>query len=93
MLAPPFKKRQTRGTTAFQKRKMAHNRLTVSHVCRDDWIRTSDPLHPMQVRYRAALRPVNSGFEEGKGRETYGCFKPLAASFSGATFFPEVYIV
>ena len=25
---------------------------------RDDWIRTSDPLHPMQVRYRAALRPV-----------------------------------
>jgi hypothetical protein len=24
---------------------------------RDDWIRTSDPLHPMQVRYRAALRP------------------------------------
>jgi hypothetical protein len=28
-------------------------------LCRDDWIRTSDPLHPMQVRYRAALRPVN----------------------------------
>ena len=27
-------------------------------LCRDDWIRTSDPLHPMQVRYRAALRPV-----------------------------------
>jgi hypothetical protein len=26
---------------------------------RDDWIRTSDPLHPMQVRYRAALRPEN----------------------------------
>ena len=26
-------------------------------VRRDDWIRTSDPLHPMQVRYRAALRP------------------------------------
>ncbi len=26
-------------------------------LCRDDWIRTSDPLHPMQVRYRAALRP------------------------------------
>ncbi len=27
-------------------------------IGRDDWIRTSDPLHPMQVRYRAALRPV-----------------------------------
>ena len=29
-----------------------------SDNCRDDWIRTSDPLHPMQVRYRAALRPA-----------------------------------
>lgn len=26
--------------------------------CRDDWIRTSDLLHPMQTRYRAALRPA-----------------------------------
>ena len=24
---------------------------------RGDWIRTSDPLHPMQVRYQAALHP------------------------------------
>ncbi len=24
---------------------------------RGDWTRTSDPLHPMQVRYRAALHP------------------------------------
>src|SRR5262245_59873295 len=24
---------------------------------RGDWIRTSDPLNPIQVRYRAALRP------------------------------------
>ena len=24
---------------------------------RDDWIRTSDPLHPMQVHYQAVLRP------------------------------------
>ena len=24
---------------------------------RDDWTRTSDPLHPMQVRYRAAPHP------------------------------------
>jgi hypothetical protein len=27
---------------------------------RGDWIRTSDPLLPKQVRYRAALRPANS---------------------------------
>ena len=27
---------------------------------RGDWIRTSDPLHPMQVRYRAAPRPEES---------------------------------
>ena len=26
-------------------------------LCRDDWIRTSGLLHPMQTRYRAALRP------------------------------------
>ena len=26
-------------------------------VGRDDWIRTSDPLPPRQVRYQAALRP------------------------------------
>lgn len=33
------------------------------HFCfsRDDWIRTSDPLHPMQVRYQAALRPAFRG--------------------------------
>lgn len=24
---------------------------------RDDWIRTSDPQHPMLIRYRTALRP------------------------------------
>ena len=28
-------------------------------VGRDDWIRTSDHLHPMQMRYQAALHPVN----------------------------------
>ena len=26
-------------------------------IGRGDWIRTSDPLRPRQVRYRAALRP------------------------------------
>ena len=29
--------------------------------CRDDWIRTSDPKHPMLVRYRTALRPETGG--------------------------------
>ena len=28
-----------------------------SLTSRGDWTRTSDPLHPMQVRYRAALHP------------------------------------
>src|SRR3989338_766185 len=27
-------------------------------LSRDDWIRTSDPLLPKQMRYQAALRPV-----------------------------------
>ena len=27
------------------------------NFCRVDWIRTSDPLHPIQVRYRAAPPP------------------------------------
>ena len=30
-------------------------------ISRVDWIRTSDPLHPMQVRYRAAP-PPETGF-------------------------------
>ena len=33
---------------------------------RGDWTRTSDPLHPMQVRYRAALHPELGG-EFSKG--------------------------
>lgn len=28
------------------------------YIYRGDWIRTSDLLHPMQMRYQAALRPV-----------------------------------
>ena len=31
---------------------------------RGDWIRTSDPLRPRQVRYQAALRPESSGSDE-----------------------------
>ncbi len=29
----------------------------LNKICRDDWIRTSDPQHPMLIRYQAALRP------------------------------------
>jgi hypothetical protein len=36
--------------------------LLVTLICRDDKIRTCDPLHPMQVRYRAALRPEKEKF-------------------------------
>jgi hypothetical protein len=28
-------------------------------ICRDDWIRTSGPFVPNEVRYRAALHPEN----------------------------------
>jgi hypothetical protein len=31
--------------------------LALDLAGRGDWIRTSDHLHPMQVRYQAALRP------------------------------------
>ena len=31
--------------------------LPVDFIGRDGGIRTHDPLHPMQVRYQAALRP------------------------------------
>ncbi len=34
-------------------------RCEASIAGRGDWIRTSDHLHPMQVRYRAALHPEN----------------------------------
>ena len=44
--------------------------------CRVDWIRTSDPLHPMQVRYRAAPPPetmgaANVGFNGENGKRKY----------------------
>lgn len=38
--------------------KTAKRELRCNTISRDDWIRTSDPQHPMLVRYRTALRPV-----------------------------------
>ena len=35
-------------------------RLLHLRIGRGEMIRTSDPLHPMQVRYQAALRPDRS---------------------------------
>ena len=32
-------------------------KITLEFIGRGDWIRTSDPLRPRQVRYQAALRP------------------------------------
>ena len=40
-----------------QKAKPPLSRRLRQLIGRDDKIRTCDPLHPMQVRYRAALRP------------------------------------
>jgi hypothetical protein len=47
---------------------------------RDDKIRTCDPLHPMQVRYRAALRPENPHFQGCEGKEKP--FTPFKNSFA-----------
>ena len=41
-------------------------------LSRDDKIRTCDPLHPMQVRYRAALRPeTGTGQNPAQGRNSF----------------------
>ena len=40
-------------------------------------IRTRDPLHPMQVRYQAALRPEGDGLYTGA--ETLGCYPHTSA--------------
>jgi hypothetical protein len=38
---------------------MRKPKLKVWAGCRDDWIRTSDPFVPNEVRFRAALHPEN----------------------------------
>ena len=40
------------------------------YVGRGERIRTSDPLHPMQVRYQAALRPVDQANKYSRLFET-----------------------
>ena len=41
----------------------------LANIGRDDWIRTSDPLTPSQVRYQAALHPEISYASEGGHRK------------------------
>ena len=40
-----------------RKRPLLSGRNPLNLIGRGDWIRTSDPLRPRQVRYQAALRP------------------------------------
>src|SRR5689334_2984371 len=54
------------GTTSVDTKGLAgSNLLTLVLTGRDGGIRTRDPLHPMQVRYQAALRPVVRRIIEG----------------------------
>jgi hypothetical protein len=50
-------------------------------VGRDDKIRTCDPLHPMQVRYRAALRPEIYHSAGCKGNKKMNSFILKALTF------------
>ena len=43
--------------------KKARWNITILLQGRVDWIRTSDPLHPIQVRYRAAPPPESLGLQ------------------------------
>ena len=46
--------------TKDAEKKKATAKVACLFVGRGGGIRTRDPLHPMQVRYQAALRPDNS---------------------------------
>jgi hypothetical protein len=67
-----------------QKAALRENGLLVS-ASRGDWIRTSDHLHPMQVRYRAALHPEElvphfAGLPATRRSGQQGCVKPVRAA-------------
>jgi hypothetical protein len=57
----PLRMHATREIKRREKKKAGGNRLSqlldFDFNGRGERIRTSDPLHPMQVRYQAALRP------------------------------------
>ena len=52
--------------TALSRKPRAVSRRQI--VGRGDWIRTSDPLNPIQVRYQTALRPDPSDYSTSLGR-------------------------
>ena len=69
-----------------QKSRPAHAGPAVCACGRGEKIRTSDPLHPMQVRYQAALRPDRTE-DYTRGRATialspisFGRFRPRDGS-------------
>lgn len=41
-----------------ERKSRATNNLSLYNINRDDWIRTSDPFVPNEVRYQAALHPA-----------------------------------
>ena len=62
---------------------------------RDDWIRTSDPLNPIQVRYQTALRPDSGVTGEPASNDARASLRPCgcrrdragaATTFRGAAF-------
>jgi hypothetical protein len=60
-LRAPVMERETGlepATTCLEGRYSTIELLPQNQDGRDDWIRTSDPLLPKQMRYQAALRPV-----------------------------------
>ena len=84
MLSPPRIRAQEKLDSPIPRKmcpQCAHNKngpdasepFTLYFIGRDDWIRTSDPLTPSQVRYQAALHPEH----------------PRAASFSLQVSSPE----
>ncbi len=49
--------------------------------CRGDWIRTSDPQHPMLIRYQTALRPEQGCKYKHFEIENYQFYFPALNSF------------
>jgi hypothetical protein len=60
-------KRRDRGATPVE-RSAPRRGDAWQNSGRGDWIRTSDHLHPMQVRYQAALRPESANYIRRLGK-------------------------
>ena len=62
----PRKRTAVKNWTGGQKPRATPGRSLLVNTGRDDWIRTSDPLLPKQVRYQGALRSYKSRFLRNK---------------------------